>query len=101
MKFLVSLFFTCVCLVANEAKVDAQQLYKKCVGCHGKDAKHAPYERPAGILHGRTQEELKLIMLMIRSGEYKNDKINKIMTKSIKNFSDTDIDAVSEYISKL
>lgn len=101
MKFLVSLFFTCMFLVASEAKVDAQQLYKKCVGCHGKDAKHAPYERPAGILHGRTQEELKLIMLMIRSGEYKNDKINKIMTKSIKNFSDADIEAVSEYISKL
>lgn len=97
-KFLVLGVFVITSLYAE---VNAQKLYRKCAGCHGQDGAHAPYERETGILKGRTQEELKIIMTMIRNGEYKSDKINNIMRKAIKKFSDKDIDVVSEYISHL
>jgi cytochrome c553 len=94
--FILSMFlFSCA------YATDASQLYRKCAGCHGRDAKHAPYERQAGILHGRSQEELEIIITMIKNGEYKDDRINMIMRKAISKLSKDDIRLLSEYISSL
>lgn len=90
-------------LVAQSPKEFFQQkkLYRKCAGCHGKDGKHVPFEKENGVLHGRDKQELKLIMEAIRDGFYKDDKLNKIMRKAIRKFSDKEIDMVAEYISEL
>lgn len=88
-------------LVSSAYATDASKLYRKCAGCHGRDAKHAPYEREAGILHGRSQEELEIIITMIKDGEYKNDKINTIMRKAISKLSKDDVKAIAHYISRL
>jgi cytochrome c553 len=101
MKYIVLVFFTCKLFLVDAYALEAEMLYKKCLGCHGRDAKHAPFERENGILSGREAGELKLIMQAIRDGNYKDDKLNKIMRKSIKNFSDTDIDVLSKYIATL
>lgn len=101
MKYIVLFLFTCKLFLVDSYANEAEVLYKKCLGCHGKDAKHAPFERQNGILSGREAEELKLIMQAIRDGNYKDDKLNKIMRKSIKNFSDTDIEVLAKYITTL
>lgn len=88
-------------LMSSAYATDASKLYRKCAGCHGRDAKHAPYEREAGILHGRSQEELEIIITMIKNGEYKKDKINTIMRKAISKLSKDDVKAISQYISTL
>lgn len=101
MRILFLVFFTCTILLSNALSNDGEKLYKKCLGCHGKDAKHAPFERENGVLYGRDKEELKLIMQAIRDGHYKEDKLNKIMRKSIKNFSNSDIENIVQYIQTL
>lgn len=101
MKIFTRTFFLIVLLFSTSYATNGSKLYRKCAGCHGRDARHAPYEREAGILHGRSQEELEIIITMIKNGEYKSDKINKIMRKAISKFSEQDVKDVAHYISKL
>jgi|GEM_PF-5800984 cytochrome c553 len=95
------IFISSMLLFSCTYATDASKLYRKCAGCHGRDAKHAPYERQAGILHGRSQEELQIIITMIKNGEYKSDRINMIMRKAISKLSKDDIKLLSGYISSL
>lgn len=101
MKQVVLIFFTCTLFAQISFARSGEELYRKCIGCHGKDAKHAPFEKESGILYGREVEELKIIMKAIRDGDYPSDKLNIIMQKSIKSFSDEDIDLISKYIKAL
>ncbi|MBE0491603.1 MAG: cytochrome c [Sulfurospirillum sp.] len=92
------IFLAIVCSLYGKS---GQDLYKKCIGCHGQDAKHAPFERQNGVIYGRDPEELKIIIKMIKDGTYKGDRLNQIMRNTIQKFSDEDIENVSVYIKFL
>lgn len=99
MKKVLSLF--CLfCFFVPLFGQDASKLYRQCKGCHGKYGNHPAYERQSGVLAGRTQAELSVIMKAIRDGDYKTGRVNKIMKKSIQDFDDKDIEVLAEYISK-
>lgn len=85
-------------IVSFSFSADGKTLYKKCQGCHGMSGKHIPFEREQGVLAGRDKVEIELIIRAINDGSYTGDKLNKIMKKTINQFSDEEIKNVSEYI---
>ena len=85
-------------LVNSSFGADGKTLYNKCRGCHGIDGKHVPFERPQGILAGRDQAEIELLIKAVKDGSYPADKLNKIMRHVIDKFSDEDISTISAYI---
>lgn len=96
-KSLVFLILSSVTVVSFAA--DAQSLYRKCKGCHGKDGKHAPYEKQTGILAGRSEAELVAVITAIRNGQYEQNRVNDVMKKAVKKLNDEDISLLSKYIA--
>lgn len=92
-------FVLAVVSLASLSYADGRTLYKKCKGCHGKTAMHAPFEIQTGIIAGRTQEELQAIMIAIKNDAYKDGKLNQIMKKTISRFSNEEIEELAKYIS--
>ncbi len=101
MRVLIVFMFICTLFISNGFAVkDGKTLYKKCRGCHGVDGKHVPFELTNGVIAGRDKTELEFIIKAIHDGNYKDGKLNKIMQKVIKKFSNEEISIISEYISK-
>ncbi|MDD3323543.1 MAG: c-type cytochrome [Sulfurospirillaceae bacterium] len=96
MRKVVVLCFLSVLMFAE----DGAQLYAKCKGCHGLDGKHIAYEKGSPIA-GRDKEELKLIMVAIRDGNYKKDRVNFVMRKVVSKLTEPEIEALSAYINLL
>ncbi len=79
---------------------DGAALYKKCASCHGAKAEKKALGKSAviqGLDKAHLVKELK---------EYKAGKLNKkgmggLMKAQLATYSDADIEAVADYISKL
>lgn len=101
MRFLLVIILINIFFVSNSfALKDGKTLYKKCRGCHGINGKHIPFERINGVIGGRDKVELEMIINSIRDGNYKEHKINNIMQKVVKKFTNEEVVIISEYISR-
>lgn len=81
---------------------DGATVYKKCIACHGKNGERvAPGSKGgvkiAGMDKARLLEQLK----GYKAGTADNGGAKAMMYSTMKNISDADIEAVSDYISKL
>ena len=100
MKLYYILIFICTLLVSSSfAAKNGEAMYRKCKGCHGTDGRHAPFEKQRGVLAGRGEIELFVVLRAMRYGYYMG-KPDKIMEKLIFNFTEEDLKLISAYISK-
>ncbi len=84
----------------SKTDIDGAKLYAKCAGCHGKKGENKALGKSLPI-GGMSKEELLKTLK-----EYKEGKLNKygmgaLMSSQVKNINDEEIEALSQYISKL
>ena len=99
-KVLLALAFTTGCLMA----ADGAAIYKKCIACHGaKGERVAPGTKGGTKIGGMDKARLVEQLKGYRAGTADNGGAKAIMYSNMKNWklTDADIEAVSDYISKL
>ncbi|EES90173.1 c-type cytochrome [Helicobacter canadensis] len=99
-KILLSLVLATGCLMA----ADGATLYKKCIACHGMNGERvAPGSKGNVKIGGMDKAELVTQLKGYAAGTADNGGAKQIMYANMKNFkfTDADIDAVADYISKL
>ena len=83
---------------ANGAK--GKELYAKCASCHGKDGKRKALGK-SGIIAGQPKEELIKKIKGYKAGTFNLSGMGALMKSQVANLSDSDIEALAEYISSL
>ena len=79
--------------------IDAKALYTKCAGCHGmKGEKHALGK--SNILQGQSADAIAEKIRGYQNGSY-GGAMKGLMSGQVKNLSEEQIVALSDYISKL
>ena len=99
-KILLSLVLATGYLMA----ADGATLYKKCIACHGVNGERvAPGSKGDVKIGGMDKAELITQLKGYAAGTADNGGAKQIMHANMKNFkfTDADIEAVSDYISKL
>ena len=99
-KVLLGMVLAAGALMAAEGT----EIYKKCVACHGANAeKVAPGSKGGVTLAGMDKTRLVEQLKGYAAGTADNGGAKAIMYANMKNFklTDADIEAVSDYISKL
>jgi len=106
-KIALSLILACGVAMAAEANttaaapaVDGKALFAKCIGCHGADGKTPALGKSAPIagLDAKTvEEDLK----GYKAGTLNKHGMGGVMKGQVAAFSDEEIKALAEYISKL
>lgn len=86
-------------LGAGDDLAHGEKMYKKyCVDCHGAQGE-GDRKRYYPRIHGQHYNYLLRQFMWIRKGKRRN--ANRVMMEQIKGFSDRDIKAVSDYVSRL
>ena len=99
-KLLIALTVIAAMLVGSVAFADdinPSALYKRCMGCHGKDG--STLAMGVGLpLKGQSSEELVKKMKGYVDGSYGSNK-KKIMVNIVKRLSDEQLKALGDYIA--
>ena len=99
-KVLLGLMLASGCLMA----ADGATLYKKCIACHGVNGERvAPGSKGTITIGGMDKARIIEQLQGYKAGTADNGGAKAIMYANMKNFkfTDADIEAVSDYISKL
>ena len=95
------LFLTLLSFVSF-AFAEAPAVFKKCIACHGPDAKKvAPGSKGGVTIAGMAKDELIKELKGYRAKTADNGGAKAIMYGQAANLSDDDIEALADYISKL
>lgn len=87
---------------ASFAFADAPAVFKKCIACHGADAKKvAPGSKGGVTIAGMPKAELLKQLKGYKAKTADNGGAKAIMYGQMANVSDEDIEALADYISKL
>ena len=96
------LLFLTLLSFASFAFAEAPAVFKKCIACHGADAKKvAPGSKGGVTIAGMAKDELVKELKGYRAKTADNGGAKAIMYGQAANLSDADIEALAEYISKL
>lgn len=100
MKKLLILTLLGLATLAYSAEQPA--VFKKCIACHGPDAKKvAPGSKGGVTIAGMAKEDLLRKLKGYKAKTEDNGGAKAIMYGQMANVSDADIEALAEYISKL
>jgi cytochrome c len=81
------------------ASIDAAALFERCTKCHGRDGKkHAL--GTSNIIAGQSRYELVNKIKGYKSGTY-GGSLKSVMSPQVQSLTPDQIEALSEYISKL
>ena len=87
---------------ASFAFADAPAVFKKCIACHGPDAKKvAPGSKGGVTIAGMAKDELLKQLKGYKAKTADNGGAKAIMYGQMANVSDEDIELLADYISKL
>ncbi len=96
------LLFLTVLGFASFAFADAPAVFKKCVACHGADAKKvAPGSKGDVKIAGMAKDELLKKLKGYKAKTEDNGGAKAIMYGQMAGVSDEDIESLADYISKL
>ena len=96
------LLFLTLLSFASFAFAEAPAVFKKCIACHGADAKKiAPGSKGNVTIAGMAKDELIKELKGYRAKTADNGGAKAIMYGQAANLSDADIEALADYISKL
>lgn len=96
------LLFLTLLSFASFAFAEAPAVFKKCIACHGPDAKKvAPGSKGGVTIAGMAKDELIKELKGYRAKTADNGGAKAIMYGQAANLSDDDIEALADYISKL
>ena len=96
------LLFLTLLSFASFAFAEAPAVFKKCIACHGADAKKvAPGSKGGVTIAGMAKDELVKELKGYRAKTAENGGAKAIMYGQAANLSDADIEALADYISKL
>ncbi|WP_110581835.1 c-type cytochrome [Helicobacter cinaedi] len=96
------LLFLTLLSFASFAFAEAPTVFKKCIACHGADAKKvAPGSKGGVTIAGMAKDELVKELKGYRAKTADNGGAKAIMYGQAANLSDADIEALADYISKL
>ncbi|WP_104743484.1 c-type cytochrome [Helicobacter cinaedi] len=96
------LLFLTLLSFASFAFAEAPAVFKKCIACHGADAKKiAPGSKGGVTIAGMAKDELIKELKGYRAKTADNGGAKAIMYGQAANLSDADIEALADYISKL
>ena len=79
---------------------NGEELFKKCVPCHGMNA-HLNSLGKSKIINTLTPDDIKKALKGYRSGELNQYGLGSAMSPNAKPLSDADIDALANYIPTL
>lgn len=79
---------------------DAQRVLAACVSCHGEGGKGSPNDPTAPLLAGQQKAYLREQLLDMRSGKRIASPASR-MNQTAKTLSDSDIEALADYLSNL
>jgi len=85
---------------AAASSANGEALYKKCAGCHGADGKMKALGKSAPIA-GWDVEKTVEALKGYKAGTRNVHGMGGLMKGQVASYSDDDIKAVAEYISKL
>lgn len=86
-------------LAVSGVAADGAALYKSCIGCHGADGSKAAMGS-AKPVKGQGAEELYKKMKGYADGSYGGER-KVMMTNAVKKYSDEELKALADYMSKL
>lgn len=87
---------------ASFAFADAPAVFKKCIACHGDNAKKiAPGSKGDVTIAGMAKEDLLRKLKGYKAKTEDNGGAKAIMYGQMASVSDADIEALADYISKL
>lgn len=96
------LLFLTLLSFASFAFAEAPAVFKKCIACHGPDAKKvAPGSKGNVTIAGMAKDELVKQLKGYKAKTADNGGAKAIMYGQAANLSDADIEALADYISKL
>lgn len=96
------LLFLTLLSFASFAFAEAPAVFKKCIACHGPDAKKiAPGSKGNVTIAGMAKDKLITELKGYRAKTADNGGAKAIMYGQAANLSDADIEALADYISKL
>lgn len=96
------LLFLTLLSFASFAFAEAPVAFKKCIACHGPDAKKvAPGSKGGITIAGMAKDELVKQLKGYKAKTADNGGAKAIMYGQAANLSDADIEALADYISKL
>ena len=96
------LLFLTLLSFASFAFAEAPAVFKKCIACHGADAKKiAPGSKGGVTIAGMAKDKLITELKGYRAKTADNGGAKAIMYGQAANLSDADIEALADYISKL
>ena len=96
------LLFLTLLSFASFAFAEAPAAFKKCIACHGPDAKKvAPGSKGGVTIAGMAKDELVKQLKGYKAKTADNGGAKAIMYGQAANLSDADIEALADYISKL
>lgn len=96
------LLFLTLLSFASFAFAEAPAVFKKCIACHGPDAKKvAPGSKGGITIAGMAKDELVKQLKGYKAKTADNGGAKAIMYGQAANLSDADIEALADYISKL
>lgn len=102
MKHVLVFASLCAALVfgagLSAAAADGAELYKPCIGCHGTDGSKAAMG-VATPVKGQTADELYKKLKGYVDGSYGAER-KAMMTNAVKKFSDDDLKALADHMSK-
>ena len=85
--------------VVNTNSVDAKTLFIKCAGCHGQKGEKKALAQ-SQIIQGWDKQKVSDAIHGYKNGTY-GGSMKALMSSQVSNLSETEIDAIAEYISKL
>lgn len=98
-KLLILMLVGCASLAAA---AEAPAVFKKCIACHGADAKKvAPGSKGGITIAGMAKEELLKQLKGYKAKTADNGGAKAVMYAQMANVSDEDIEALANYISLL
>ncbi|WP_295739080.1 c-type cytochrome [uncultured Helicobacter sp.] len=96
------LLFLTLLSFASFAFAEAPAVFKKCIACHGPDAKKvAPGSKGSITIAGMAKDKLITELKGYKAKTADNGGAKAIMYGQAANLSDADIEALADYISKL
>jgi len=98
---LTAVLMSTACNNVNDEQVKTgKKFYAQCVECHGSDGKLNALGK-SQILQGQSKEEIERKLKAYKSGERNGIGMGAWKQGMLAQFSDTDIEALSVYISIL
>lgn len=82
------------------SNIDAQKIYSKCSGCHGKNGEKSALGK-SQIIGGEDKEALLYQLQEYKAGRLNQYGMGQLMKGQVAGLTYSELELVSEYISKL